>query len=101
MNITKREFIDQLHTEYGYTKGSAEQLVNDFCELVINNIEEGNTVSIYGFECFDVVKRKGRTCKSPQGDETYVPEHWSPKFYPGNALRRAVKIWSDNEERGL
>lgn len=84
-----------------YTKKQATELVDDFCKAVATNLEHGDPVSIYGFGCFDIVERAERTCTTPQGDKMAVPAHWSPKFYPGNTLRRAVKKWADNSKRGL
>lgn len=99
--IGKKELIEQLAHEFGYTKTSATDLVNDFCKIVLKNLEDGNPVSIYGFGCFDIKLRKQRRCISPSGDDIIIPEHWIAKFYPGNSMKRAVKKWEDNDKRGL
>lgn len=102
MNITKVEFIQQLIDKHRYTKKSATALVEDFWDVLIDNLEHGNTVSFRGFGCFDMVERAERSCLNPQtGDKCVIPPHWVPRFYPGNAMKRAVKKWSDSEKRGL
>lgn len=41
-------------------------------------------------------------CPNPQtGEKVDVPAHWIPRFYPGNGMRRVVKLWEDNTKRGL
>ena len=102
MNITKAEFIQQLVDKHRYTKKSAASLVEDFCNTVLENLEAGNTVSIRGFGCFDMVERAERSCCRPKTDEQFVvPAHWVPRFYPGETMKRAVKKWADNVKRGL
>lgn len=102
MNITKAEFIQQLVDEHRYKKKDATAFVDDFLDMVLGNIERGNTVSFRGFGCFDMVERAERSGMNPNtGEKCKVPAHWSPRFYPGNAMKRAVKKWVDNEKRGL
>lgn len=102
MNITKAEFIQQLVKKQRYTKKSATSLVEDFLDTVLENIEQGNTVSFRGFGCFDMVERAARVGMNPNtGEKVDVPAQWTPRFYPGNAMKRAVKKWADNEKRGL
>lgn len=102
MNITRGGLIDQLIERYGYTKKAATDLVDDFADIIIYNMELGNTVSIRNFGCFDILERKQRSCPDPQTREPIViPAHWVPRFYPGNGMRLAVKKWEDNDKRGL
>lgn len=102
MNINRTDLINQLNEEYGYTKKSATEFVDDFLELMVKNIEEGNTISIYGFGVFDIIKRKARNVKDIKtGERIDIPEHWVPKFYPGRRINIAVKKWQDNIKRGI
>lgn len=102
MNINRPELIRQLSSKYGYNIDSATQIVDGFCKVILDNLEAGNSVSIYGFGVFDCLERKGRTWTNPATDETYtLATHWVPRFYPGTRMRVAVKKWEDNEKRGL
>lgn len=94
MNVNKGEFIDQLIDEHNYTKKAATALVNDFLSQILVNLEAGNTVSFYGFGCFDMVNRAARSCPNPQTKEQcHIPAHWVPRFYPGESMRRCVTKW--------
>lgn len=102
MNVNKKEFIQQLIDKQHYTKKAATTLVEDFLALVLENIEEGNTVSFRGFGCFDMLERAERSCKVPKTEEVCViPAHWIPRFYAGKAMKRVVTKWEDNQKRGL
>lgn len=102
MNVNRTELVEQLSTKYGYRKDAATQIIDDFCKVVLENLEQGNTVSIYGFGIFDMLERQARSCPNPVTGETcYIPTHWVPRFYPGARMRVAVKKWEDNVSRGL
>lgn len=102
MNIKRADLIKQLMDRYGYTKKAATCLVDDFIDIILLNLKEGNTVSLRNFGCFDILERKQRSCPNPQtGERVVVPAHWIPRFYPSNKMRVVVKEWEDNTKRGL
>lgn len=100
MEIKRADLIGQLAEEYGYTKASAAELIDDFVGIILANLERGNTVSLRDLGKFDILKRARRTCPNPQtGEEIVVPEHYIPRFYPSSRMRIAVKIWEDGQRR--
>lgn len=102
MDIKRNDLIEQLVEKHGYTKKAATSIVDDFVDVVLDNLSEGNTVSIRNFGCFDILERKARSCPNPQtGERVDIPAHWVPRFYPGNRMRLVVKMWEDNNKRGL
>lgn len=102
MDIKRKELIEQLIDKHKYTKKAATSVVDDFIDIILDNLEAGNTVSLRNFGCFDILERKQRSCPNPQtGECVTVPAHWIPRFYPGNGMRLAVKKWEDNVRRGL
>lgn len=102
MDIKRNDLIEQLVEKHGYTKKAATSIVDDFVDVVLDNLSEGNTVSIRNFGCFDILERKARSCPNPQtGEKVEIPAHWVPRFYPGNKMRLVVKMWEDNNKRGL
>lgn len=102
MDIKRKELIEQLIDKHKYTKKAATSVVDDFIDIILDNLEAGNTVSLRNFGCFDILERKQRSCPNPQtGEHVTVPAHWIPRFYPGNGMRLAVKKWEDNVRRGL
>lgn len=100
--INRSELVQQLADKYGYTKKSATILVDDFTQIVLDNIKEGNEVSIFNFGCFSMVERKERSCPNPQtGEKCIIPAHLVPRFYPYKNMRMAVKIYEDNKNRSI
>ena len=102
MDIKRVDLIQQLVDKHGYTKEAATSIVDDFTDIILYNLGNGDTVSIHNFGCFDILERKARRCPNPQtGERVDVPAHWIPRFYPGNKMRLAVKLWEDSTNRGL
>lgn len=102
MDVKKADLIQQLMEREGYTKKAASDIVQAFSKIILENLEDGNTVSLRNFGCFDILERKERSCPNPQtGEKVVVPAHYIPRFYPGSRMRAAVKKWEDNVRRGL
>ena len=102
MDIKRKDLIEQLMLKHHYTKKAATSLVDDFVDIILDNLENGNTVSIRNFGCFDILERQERSCPNPQpGEKVVVPAHWIPRFYPCNGIGTAVKKCVDNKPRGV
>lgn len=102
MDIKRNDLIQQLIDKHNYTKGAATAVVDDFVDIIVDNLRNGNSVSLYGFGKFDALERKARTCPNPQTGETVeVPPHYVPRFYPGTKMRASVRMWGDDVKRGL
>lgn len=102
MNIKRMDLIQQLADKYGYTKKDATSIIDDFTAVILDNLREGNSVSIHNFGCFDILERKARSCPNPQtGERIDIPAHWVPRFYAGAKMRMTVKMWEDDARRGL
>jgi DNA-binding protein HU-beta len=94
MDVNRKMLVRQLADKKGYKIKDATVFVNDLFDLIVENIQEGNSVSIYGFGCFDLLERKAHVCPNRQlGTMIDVPAHFIPRFYPGVRMYNAVKAW--------
>lgn len=101
MIIRKPELIEQLMKEYGYTRKSATSLVDDFTDVVMYNLRNGNEVALYGFGRFVLKDRKARKCLNHiTGKIMDIPTHWVPKFIPGRSMRFAVQVYNNDIAKG-
>ncbi len=98
MNIKRMELVKQLIDKHGYTKSAAMAIVDDFADIILDNMREGNSVSIQNFGCFDILLRNARSCPNPQtGEKIDIPKHYVPRFYPSDKMRTAVKLWERDD----
>lgn len=102
MKMKRADLVAQLVEKYHYTKKSAKQIIDDFSQVILDNLQNGDAVALRNLGTFDIVMRAERQCPNPvTGERCIIPAHYVPRFYPGDTMRTAVKIWEDNVKRGL
>lgn len=102
MLVTKKEFIQQLVDKHRYTKKAAKAMVEDFWDVMRDNIEDGNTVMFHGYGRFELVERKSRrVCNPRTGELVVAPDHYFAKFFPGNLIKYAARTYESNVKQGL
>lgn len=91
--MTKKEFVDAYTKATGETKKRSEELVNEFLELIVTTLENGNNVQFVGWGAFEVQERKERSGRNPQsGEEIKIPAKKVVKFKVGKKLAEKVNI---------
>lgn len=101
MVVNRSDLINQLAEKYNYTKKAAAMLIDDFANIIVDNLREGNTVSIYNFGTFAPHERKARSTISMLNNERIeIPAHYVPKFTAFKAVKDAVKEWEEIYKRG-
>ena len=77
-----------------YSVDDAVNIIDACIEIIKSALQEGEEVSIKGFGTLGVHKRAARATKRPDtGEWCTVPERYVPKFYCGNDLRVAARIF--------
>ena len=89
--MTKQEFVDQVASEAGLSKGDAGKAVDAFIDVVEETLKRGGEVSFTGFGKFSVSDRGARQGVNPQtGEKIQIPASKVPKFSAGSGLKMAV-----------
>ena len=90
--MTKSEFVDQIASEAGLSKGDAGKAVDAFIDVVEETLKRGGEVNFTGFGKFSVSDRGARQGVNPQtGEKIQIPASKVPKFSAGSGLKKAVK----------
>ena len=101
MKVNKEDLIKQFRDRFHYTKQSATALIEDFTTLILENLADGNTVSIKDLGQFKIIERKARVCPSFTPGEMYeVPSHYIVRFYPYKQARLAARKWEAISKEG-
>ena len=99
MDVNRSVLIRQLAESGGYTVKAAKKFVDDFTNIIMDNLAVGNSVTIYGFGCFDLYERGAHVCPDRRsGGMIDIPPHYIPRFYPGARMREAVREWESGEQ---
>ena len=90
--MLKRNDIIERLAKKGYTKKSANLIVDDVMRVIAEALVEGEDVQFHGFGTFyvkDVAPRETSDLQSKA--RITIPSHKAPKFSPGEPLKRWVR----------
>ncbi|MDA8596798.1 HU family DNA-binding protein [Candidatus Pacebacteria bacterium] len=90
--MNKADIINKVHEDLGVTKADADRAVETIISCIVDNLKDGNEVSIAGLGIFSAKMRNARTARNPRtGEAIEVPAMRVPKFRAAKALKDAVK----------
>jgi DNA-binding protein HU-beta len=90
--VTKSEFVDQVASESGLSKGDANKAVETALQVIEDTLKGGGEINITGFGKFSVAERGARQGVNPQtGERIQIAASRVPKFSAGSALKKSIK----------
>ena len=69
MNLTKRELVNAVYLQLGFSKQIIESLIEEFFSIIILNLIKKKTVKISKFGTFSVRLKKSRIGRNPKTRE--------------------------------
>ena len=66
MNITRKKLYNRIHQNLGFSKNIASQIVDDFFELLIDDLIKKKEVKISSFGTFKVIDKRERIGRNPK-----------------------------------
>lgn len=85
---TKKDLIDRITIASKTRRSVARRVVQDFLDLIIDELERGNRIEFRNFGIFEVRVRAPRTAQNPKTlERVQVPARRSVKFKAGRDLR--------------
>lgn len=90
--MTKKELVEVLSKELGYSKKEVERVLDKFTGIVFDRVKNGEKVAVTGFGTFDLGKRASRRGIDPQtGQSITIPEMKMPRFRAGKRFKEIVR----------
>ena len=71
-NFTKKELINSIYMQLGFSKKISENIVEDFINIVIDNLIHDKRVKISNFGTFFLKRKKSRIGRNPKTKEKKV-----------------------------
>ena len=68
-NLTKKEIINSIYMQIGYSKKICEALIDDFFDILLENLIKNQKVKISGFGTFFLKKKRERIGRNPKTKE--------------------------------
>ena len=70
-NYTKNDLIKQISKKTGFSKSISKKLIDDFIEIIIQNIIE-NRLSLKNLGSFKLLKKKERLGRNPKTKKEFI-----------------------------
>ena len=89
--ITKKDLVDAISERTGQRRTAVKQTVQEFLDLIIEELAEGNRLEFRDFGVFESKERAARTAQNPKTlERVAVPAKRTVKFKVGRRMRDAM-----------
>ncbi len=93
INLTKKEIINSIYMQLGFSKNIIENLLEDFLSIILNELIKNKKVKIPNFGTFVLRHKKSRTGRNPKTlEEKIITERNVILFKPSKNLRKYINI---------
>ena len=72
INLTKKDLVNLIYMQLGFSKQVSESLINDFLLTIILNIKNEKKLKLSKFGTFVIRQKKSRIGRNPKTKETKV-----------------------------
>ena len=72
INLTKKDLINQIYMQLGFSKQISENLIDDFLSTIISNIKNEKKLKLSKFGTFSIRQKKSRIGRNPKTKESKV-----------------------------
>ena len=69
INLTKKDLINSIYMQVGFSKQIAENLIDEFFSIIILNLTKNKDVKISKFGTFSLKSKKSRIGRNPKTKE--------------------------------
>ncbi len=69
INLTKKDLVNMLYMQIGFSKQISENLIEEFFSLIITNLKKNKSVKISNFGTFLIRSKKSRIGRNPKTKE--------------------------------
>ncbi len=72
INLTKQEIVNSIFMQIGYSKKISETLLEDFFDIILQNLKKNKKVKIAKFGTFELRKKNSRIGRNPKTKEKKI-----------------------------
>ena len=99
INLTKKDLVNLVYMQLGFSKQISENLINDFFSTIILNIKNEKKLKLSKFGTFLIRQKKARIGRNPKTKETkIISDRNVVLFKPSKEFKEFInnndwKIW--------
>ena len=72
VNLTKKDLINSVYMQIGFSKNISENLINDFLSTILQNLKKEKKLKLSKFGTFSIRAKKSRIGRNPKTKEQKV-----------------------------
>ena len=65
INLTKKDLINSVYMQIGFSKNISENLIDDFLSIIIQNLKNEKKLKLSKFGTFEIRSKKSRIGRNP------------------------------------
>ena len=91
INLTKKDLVNQIYMQIGFSKQISESLIDDFFLMIITNLIEKKKLKISNFGTFHIRNKKSRIGRNPKTkEEKKISERNVVLFKPSKEFKEFI-----------
>ena len=91
VNLTKKEIINSIYMQLGFSKKISENLIEDFLSIILKELKKTKKVKISNFGTFTLRFKKSRIGRNPKTlKQTIISERNVVLFKPSKDLKNYI-----------
>jgi len=91
INLTKKDLVNQVYMQVGFSKLISENLIDEFFSLIISNLIKEKKIKIAKFGTFLIRTKKERLGRNPKTkEEKLISERNVLMFKPSNEFKNLI-----------
>tara|TARA_B100001287_G_C22675810_1_gene527583 strand:+ start:2208 stop:2507 length:300 start_codon:yes stop_codon:yes gene_type:complete len=92
-NLTKKDLVNSIYMQIGFSKQVSENLIEDFFSLIIENLITEGKIKISKFGTFSIRNKKSRIGRNPKTKEIkQINERKVVLFKASNDFKKLINI---------
>ena len=93
INLTKKDLVNLIYMQIGFSKHVSENLIDDFFQIIIDNLIKEKILKLSKFGTFSVRQKKSRIGRNPKTKENkLISERKVVLFKPSKEFKEFVNI---------
>ena len=96
INLTKKDLVNLIYMQIGFSKHVSESLIDEFFSLIIENLKKKKKVKLSKFGTFSIREKKTRIGRNPKTKEIKeISERKVVLFKPSKEFKEIVNLSDD------
>ena len=96
INLTKKDLVNLIYMQIGFSKHISENLIDDFFQTIIDNLSKERSLKLSNFGTFTIRQKKSRIGRNPKTKkETMITKRNVVLFKPSKTFKDFINLKND------